>query len=226
MFPVSLDCPMFCLPSVACVPDVSSVSRLSVVLWFTRHRRKTKSTTDNLETLETSGTQDTEGRQNIRQSRDTANIRNTGHRCMKIKAQRTMSCVPDVSTVSGLSVVLCSSYFSVLIHMKLLFIFTVYLILWLSTNRVKKSTFMALTSYFPVLKPTTSVCSNVPTYTEPICFVTEGDTSETVESCLQHLTDISEKAFRLLVPRYGMNVIGSSIRVIPVFFWDVDAFVF
>jgi hypothetical protein len=25
-----------------------------------------------------------------------------------------------------------------------------------------------------------------------------------VESCLQHLTDISEKAFRLLVPRYGM----------------------
>jgi len=43
-----------------------------------------------------------------------------------------------------------------------------------------------------------SVCSNVPTYTEPICFVTEGDTSETVESCLQYLTDISEKAFRLL----------------------------
>ena len=49
-----------------------------------------------------------------------------------------------------------------------------------------------------------SVCSNVPTYTEPICFVSEGDTSETVESCLQHLTDISEKAFRLLVPRYRM----------------------
>jgi hypothetical protein len=34
----------------------------------------------------------------------------------------------------------------------------------LSTNRVKKSTFMALTSYFPVLKPTTGsscrYCSN------------------------------------------------------------------
>jgi hypothetical protein len=44
-----------------------------------------------------------------------------------------------------------------------------------------------------------SVCSNVPTYTEPICFVSEGDTSETVESCLSYLTDISEKAFRLLV---------------------------
>ena len=49
-----------------------------------------------------------------------------------------------------------------------------------------------------------SVCSNVPTYTEPICFVSEGDTSETVESYLSYLTDISEKAFRLLVPRYGM----------------------
>ena len=49
-----------------------------------------------------------------------------------------------------------------------------------------------------------SVCSNVPTYTEPICFVTEGDTSDTSEFCLQHLIDISEKAFRLLLPRYGM----------------------
>ena len=48
------------------------------------------------------------------------------------------------------------------------------------------------------------MCSNVPTYTMPICFVFEGDTSETVGSCLQHLTDISEQAFRLLVPRYGM----------------------
>jgi hypothetical protein len=49
-----------------------------------------------------------------------------------------------------------------------------------------------------------SVCSNVPTYTEPICFVKEGDTSDTSEFCLQHLIDISEKAFRLLLPRYGM----------------------
>ena len=32
MFPVSLDCRMFCLPSVSCVPDVCSVSRLSNVL--------------------------------------------------------------------------------------------------------------------------------------------------------------------------------------------------
>ena len=49
-----------------------------------------------------------------------------------------------------------------------------------------------------------SVCSNVPIYTDPICFVSEGDTSETVESCLSYLTYISEKAFRLLVPMYGM----------------------
>jgi hypothetical protein len=38
----------------------------------------------------------------------------------------------------------------------------------------------------------------------PSALFTEGDTSETVESCLQHLSDISDKAFRLLVPRYGM----------------------
>jgi G:T-mismatch repair DNA endonuclease (very short patch repair protein) len=49
-----------------------------------------------------------------------------------------------------------------------------------------------------------SVSSNVPTYSEPICFVSEGDTSEKVESCLSYLTDISEKALRLLVPRYEM----------------------
>ena len=61
---------------------------------------------------------------------------------------------------------------------------------------------MEWTSHNVVLS--VSVCSNVPTYTEPICFTTEVDTSETVESCLQYLTDISEKAFRLLVPRYGM----------------------
>jgi hypothetical protein len=49
-----------------------------------------------------------------------------------------------------------------------------------------------------------SVYSNVPTHTEPVCFLTEDDTSETMESCLQYLTDFSEKAFRFLVPRYGM----------------------
>ena len=33
MFPVPLDCPMFCLTSVSCFPDVSNVSRLSNVLF-------------------------------------------------------------------------------------------------------------------------------------------------------------------------------------------------
>ena len=66
----------------------------------------------------------------------------------------------------------------------------------------RRSEKLEWTSHHVVLS--VSVCSNVPTYTEPICFTTEVDTSETVESCLQYLTDISEKAFRLLVPRYGM----------------------
>jgi len=47
-----------------------------------------------------------------------------------------------------------------------------------------------------------SVCSNVPTYTEPVCFVSKGNTGETVKECLRYLTDISEKAFRLLMPQY------------------------
>jgi hypothetical protein len=90
MFPVSLDCPMFCLPSVSSVPDVSSVSRLSVVLFFLLLclvflmfpvsldcpmfcLTDKQSTTDNPETVETSGTQDTEVRQTKtnRQPRDT-----------------------------------------------------------------------------------------------------------------------------------------------------------
>ena len=58
------------------------------------------------------------------------------------------------------------------------------------------------TSHYVLLS--ISVCSNIPTYTEPIWFVSEGDISETVNSCLQYLTDISENGFRLLVPRYGM----------------------
>jgi hypothetical protein len=48
-----------------------------------------------------------------------------------------------------------------------------------------------------------SVCSNVPTYTEPICFVSEGDTRKTVKSCLSYLTDVSEEAYRTLMAKYG-----------------------
>jgi hypothetical protein len=126
VFPVSLYCLLcsVCLTSVSCVPDVSCVSRLSVVLCLsyfcqsTTYNLDTVETSgtqdkslDNLETLDTSGTKDTEVRQtkhNI-QSRDTGHIRNTRHR-----SKNDLSCVPDVSTVSRLYVVLCLSYFCVL----------------------------------------------------------------------------------------------------------------
>jgi hypothetical protein len=39
---------------------------------------------------------------------------------------------------------------------------------------------------------------------EPNCSRHGGSTSETVDSCLSYLIEVSEKAFRLLVPRYGM----------------------
>jgi hypothetical protein len=62
MFPVSLDCPMFCLPSVS-TEDIEvrqniGQSRDTGNIRNTRHRSKKNSTTDNLETLETSGTED------------------------------------------------------------------------------------------------------------------------------------------------------------------------
>ena len=47
-----------------------------------------------------------------------------------------------------------------------------------------------------------SVCSNVPEYTKPVCFVSEGNTADVVDACLRHLTEISDKAFRLLLPKY------------------------
>jgi hypothetical protein len=56
---------------VSCVPDVSSVSIFSVV-----------------QTVESSGTQYIEGRQNIGQSGDTGNIRNTRHRSKINKKQQ------------------------------------------------------------------------------------------------------------------------------------------
>jgi hypothetical protein len=105
--PVSLDCLLcfVCRTSVSYVPDISTVSRLSVVLYLSSFDVLSslcfQCPTDNLETLETSGIQDTEGRQNIGQSRDTGYIRNT------------RTCVPDVSSFSRFSVVLCLSYFCV-----------------------------------------------------------------------------------------------------------------
>jgi hypothetical protein len=39
-----------------------------------------------------------------------------------------------------------------------------------------------------------SVCSNVPGYTISVCYISEGDTRKTVESCLSYLTEFSEEA--------------------------------
>ena len=86
MFPVSLDCPLCFdfLLSVPCVPDVSSVSRLSVVLFVFLLCLVFLMFPLSLDCL------------------------------LFFVCLTSVSCVPDVSTVSGLSVVLCLSYVSVL----------------------------------------------------------------------------------------------------------------
>jgi hypothetical protein len=113
MLPVSLDCPLLIAPSVfssSCVANVSSVSGLSIVdcpwgnqqwtmqrhwqHWPHKTKRilKGQSTMDNPETLSTLTTQDEakiEGAINNGQSRDTS------------------SCVANVASVSGLSIVDC-----------------------------------------------------------------------------------------------------------------------
>ena len=48
-----------------------------------------------------------------------------------------------------------------------------------------------------------SVCSNVPGYTVPVCYISEGDSRKTVESCLSYLTGFSEEAYRRLMAKYG-----------------------
>jgi hypothetical protein len=75
MFPVSLDCQLcfVCLTSVSCVPDVSSVSRLSVVLSGTQDT-EVRQTKHNIQSRDSGNIRNT--RQNIGQSRDTGNIRN------------------------------------------------------------------------------------------------------------------------------------------------------
>jgi hypothetical protein len=36
--------------------------------------------------------------------------------------------------------------------------------------------------------------------TVPVCYISEGDTRETVESCLSYLREVSEEAYRRRVP--------------------------
>jgi hypothetical protein len=145
MLLVSLDClfliaPCFvCLRPVSCVPNVASVSGLSILdcpLFCLSSscvdedkQNKGQSSIDNPEKLATLGTQDTGRRQTKqgaiknRQSRDTSNIRNTRHRTKTNKTRvsldclfliapcfvcpRPVSCVPNVASVSGLSILDC-----------------------------------------------------------------------------------------------------------------------
>ena len=48
-----------------------------------------------------------------------------------------------------------------------------------------------------------SVCSNVPGYEEPKCFVSEGDSDPLLEEFVQYLTKISTKSSSLLRQRYA-----------------------
>ena len=43
-----------------------------------------------------------------------------------------------------------------------------------------------------------SVCSNVPDYDQPKCFVSDGDSKQLVKEMLEHLVKISEKSYDLL----------------------------
>jgi hypothetical protein len=40
-------------------------------------------------------------------------------------------------------------------------------------------------------------------YKVPVCYISEGDTRKTVESCLSYLTEVSEEAYRTLMAKYG-----------------------
>ncbi|KAJ8050172.1 hypothetical protein HOLleu_03268 [Holothuria leucospilota] len=50
-----------------------------------------------------------------------------------------------------------------------------------------------------------SVCSNVPGYTEPKCFISEGDPAELVDKFVLYCNDISKTAFELISNRYSMR---------------------
>ena len=47
-----------------------------------------------------------------------------------------------------------------------------------------------------------SVCSNVPGYEEPKCFITEGDSYKLVEKMMVYLEEIGDTAYNLLLERY------------------------
>jgi hypothetical protein len=120
----SLSLSFLCLHPLSCVPNVVSFSGLSILdfpsvtgnIWYTRHRMKTrktkgKSRMDNPEKLETFGTQDTGRRQSkLRGNQEWTIQRNWQHWVHKTEdplsfdCLRPVSCVPNVSSFSGLSI--------------------------------------------------------------------------------------------------------------------------
>ncbi len=48
-----------------------------------------------------------------------------------------------------------------------------------------------------------SVCSNVPGYTEPTCFVSQGDPNEIVQAMVKYLVEISLRSYQLLQDTFG-----------------------
>ena len=48
-----------------------------------------------------------------------------------------------------------------------------------------------------------SVCSNVPVYHEPKCFVSSGNTREMLKQFIDYLVEISQKSYALLLDRFS-----------------------
>ena len=48
-----------------------------------------------------------------------------------------------------------------------------------------------------------SVCSNVPDYDEPKCFVSSGNTREMLKQFIDYLAEISQKSYALLLDRFS-----------------------
>jgi hypothetical protein len=47
-----------------------------------------------------------------------------------------------------------------------------------------------------------SVCSDVPGYDEPKCFVSSGSTSEMIQQFVEYLVEVSQESYRLLLDRF------------------------
>ena len=68
--------------------------------------------------------------------------------------------------------------------------------------------------YESVLPPLSiGVCSNVPGFEDPRCFITKGDTGEIIGDMYQYFVDAGEAAYNLLLPKY--QHILDELRSIP-----------